>query len=211
MTTPLDLYVTADPTGKRGVQIVSTMHALRRDARGATFRCPDTGHPLPEGPSPSWLGTIGYLVLAEQIGTAVYDTTKGKQSPGLKRAIDHFGPKALPAIEQEALRSLRNAYAHDFGLVSQGRRNTKTGLWEGRYAFQLLGRAPKLVDVGPSIQVWTAGAPATHATVAVIDLADYVEALVERVIEAHTRSEVGTDLPGGGEELRARLLFTASL
>lgn len=66
---------------------------------------------------------MGYLVLAEQIGKAVLDTTKPRRSllGPLKRAIPHFGPYPLTKDEQEALRGLRNALAHDYGLVSIGR------------------------------------------------------------------------------------------
>jgi hypothetical protein len=41
---------------------------------------------------------------------------------GLARAINHFGPYALTDSEINALRCLRNAFVHDYALVSYGRR-----------------------------------------------------------------------------------------
>src|SRR5437763_6808142 len=117
----LDKYVLNVPRPGKRWQTISAMHALRRDARGATFRNPETGNPEPKGPTPSWLGTVGYLILAEQIGTAVYNTTGRRMDPGLLRAWEHFGDPAVDMDQRKALRSLRNAFAHDFGLVSRGR------------------------------------------------------------------------------------------
>jgi len=197
----LDAYIGADARPAAGTRFVSCLHALRRDARGATFRDLRTGKPRKDGPSPSWLGTIGYLVLVEQIGKAVLRLDAPAKPPGFDRALEHFAPSPLSKPERDALRSLRNAFAHDYGLVSRGRDDQRGG----RYIFMLVPRAHPMVDLGAEKPVSWHHLRFQTATVGVIDLADYIEALIDRVLVEHANGNVTTDL--APDELGQRFTF----
>lgn len=168
----LDYYVWQVPKPGAGWQVVSCMHALRRDARGVTFRNLRTGRPRKGGPTPSWLGTVGYLILAEQIGKAVIGLDAPiNDPPGIARAVTHFGPHPLTPDEVDVLRSLRNAFAHDYGLVSYGVDHTKKkNAPSGRYRFVLLPRSTPMIRPGAPWNLdWQASSLADATQVGVMD------------------------------------------
>ena len=70
------------PEGKR----MSSFWAALRDARCATGRNVETGTVVDEAKTGSWLGAIGYLMLLDQIGTAVR-RSEAPESPSLRVAL----------------------------------------------------------------------------------------------------------------------------
>ena len=198
---PLDLYVLGWPRFGAGLQVISSLAALARDARGATFRNPDSGVPAEGGPSPSWLGTMGYLILLEQIGEAVHRPGGPEAQDGIPRAIAHFSSDDLDAATIGGLIGLRNALAHDYGLVAT------SGDQARRHIFRLSGSGPlvRLPDQ-PWDRGWHAHPDLDATHVNVFALAD-VEAVIASVGTAWWANDLDTDLKGGRDELAARFLF----
>jgi hypothetical protein len=201
---PLDLYVLGWPRFGAGLQVISCLAALARDARGATHRNPDDGRPMADGPTPSWLGTMGYLVLLEQIGEAVHRPSRLIAQDGIPRALSHFLDDALPDSWVGALVGLRNSLAHDYGLVATSGEEAR------RHVYRLSADGP-LVRLPPSPwdRDWHAHPEHDATHVNVIAVAELVEGVVDAVGNAWWDADLDTDLAGGRDELAARFLFAA--
>lgn len=204
---PLDLYVLGWPQPVEGGQHISCLAAATRDARGATFRDLDSGVPTDIGPSPSWLGTLGYLALLEQIGKAVQrpsradveeaadakDQALGQKPKPLRRAIRQFALSPLSDDQIGVLWDLRNAFAHDYGLLT-----TLNGSHRRRFSLFPVGPLVAHQDRGPD-----SGAP--HTVVNVIELAELAEQVVKGVGAAWWLGDLESRLPP--DELLARFTF----
>jgi hypothetical protein len=94
-----------------------------QDARQATGRHPETGVKCPGQAHGSWLGTIGYMSILDQIGTCF---TRAQRAGALAsntivKALLLFAAAAPP--EAEALYALRCSLAHDYSLSNVYRKN----------------------------------------------------------------------------------------
>jgi hypothetical protein len=185
------------------LQPISCLAALARDARGVTQRDPNTGVPSDGGPTPSWLGTLGYLVLLEQIGEAVHRPSQPVAQDGIPRALAHFGDTAFAENWVGALVGLRNALAHDYGLVAT------SGDEARRHVFRLSGDGP-LVQLPSSAwdRDWHAHPERDATHVNVFAVAELAESIVVAVGDAWWADDLDTDLTGGRDELAARFLFS---
>ena len=98
---------------------VSTLNAALRDARVTCGRDADSGKSLSEKPKALWAGTLVYFALLDQIGDtlrpALGRDIRGEAS--IERALRQFGP-GTTLRQRQALYALRNAFAHEFGLVN---------------------------------------------------------------------------------------------
>jgi hypothetical protein len=110
---------------------VSTFNAALRDARVVSGRDVDSGIFLGAKPTSLWAGTLVYLVLLEQIGNTLRPAfgRDAQRESAAERALRQFAPNTTPR-QREVVYALRNAFAHEFGLYNDGRK-------DGRYRFAL--------------------------------------------------------------------------
>jgi len=145
---------------------------------------------------------MGYLVLLEQIGEAVHGASGPVDQGGIPRALAHFGPTGLQDAWVDALVALRNALAHDYGLVAMNRNAAR------RHVFRLTGEGP-LVRLPDSRwdRDWRAHPERDATYVKVLAVADLVERVIVSVGNAWWSCDLDTDLSGGRDELAARFTF----
>jgi hypothetical protein len=143
------------------------------------------------------------LVLLEQIGEAVLRPSRPTAQNGIPRAVAHFVDAVFPVDWTGALVGLRNALAHDYGLVAT------SGDQARRHIFRLASGGP-LVRLPSSTwdRDWHAHPERDATWVNVIAVADLVEQAVAEVGRAWWANDLDTDLKGGLDELRARFIFT---
>jgi hypothetical protein len=105
---------------------VSCFTAVLREARHLAGRDRDDGILLanvPDEDRAEWAAVLMYLILLEQLGEVL--RRKGTRTPKdsentLMRALRLWAP-TVKKSHADALRALRNAVAHDFGLTSRDR------------------------------------------------------------------------------------------
>jgi hypothetical protein len=125
--TTLSAYLSPPLVASDGLTIKSSLWAALLDIRAVTKRSAATG--LVEDPegSRAWIGALGYLSLLDQLGTAVARPSRPNSihSNGILRALLAFAD--LDHDQREAVVALRNAFAHDYSLVSIDARPGKSG------------------------------------------------------------------------------------
>lgn len=115
----------------RPSEFVSTFNLALRDARVVCGRHVDTGTLLGVTPTALWAGTLVYFALLDQVGDTLRPAfgrdIKGESS--IERALRQFASSTTKR-QRQALYALRNAFAHEFGLV-----NVKKSRPEYTFAF----------------------------------------------------------------------------
>lgn len=188
----------------RPSELVSTFNAALRDARVVCGRDANTGTLLGVTPTALWAGTLVYFALLDQIGDTLKPAfgrdVKGESS--IERALRQFASSTTKR-QRQALYALRNAFAHEFGLVNINRRRPE-------YAFAFVVdddiRAP-LVRWGA--RRWdgklSSAATKTRTVVGLPAFGDLCESVVLNVRQhsnsVRLRSRVGVD------ELQRRFAF----
>jgi hypothetical protein len=179
-----------------------------KDARKMTGRNIETGDKDGTnkfGHLGSWLGTIGYLALLDQIGSCfkrVGGPEVEENKSGIVKALKHFS--ALDDNQIDAIYALRNSFAHDFSLQNVGRRQGLIHLFE-------VGNSPtEPLTVLPT-QPWD-GVLETKTLnnltkINLQALGDEVEKLVKNLIQLNSNNQVEIILEKGKEELIARYSF----
>ncbi|MBL7913117.1 MAG: hypothetical protein JNJ41_18785 [Bacteroidia bacterium] len=179
-----------------------------KDARKMTGRNVETGAKDSTnsfGHLGSWLGTIGYLSLLDQIG-GCFKLTNGPvvdaNKSGIIKALKYFSN--LNDNEIDAIYALRNSFAHDFSLQNVGKRPGLT------HHFDVDNSPTNPVIVLPT-QNWDgiiANKSLSNLTkINLQALGDTVETLVANLIKLNTSNQVEIILAGGKEELIARYSF----
>lgn len=100
-------------------EYVSTFNAALRDARVVCGRDVNAGAPLGATPTALWAGTLVYFALLDQIGDTLRPVGGRliKRESSIERALRFFSP-ATTKRQRQALYGLRNAFAHEFGLIN---------------------------------------------------------------------------------------------
>jgi hypothetical protein len=100
----------------------SSLEALLRDARGAVGRDLDSGAVLHPDHSRSWLGTMGYLALIDQVSNLLDVPPDPELPKGASNfeALLHWDGYVL-ADEAAALYALRCSFVHNYGLLNNPR------------------------------------------------------------------------------------------
>jgi hypothetical protein len=109
----------SDSTGYR-----STFNAALREARLLTCRNLKTGSITDEKTETLWAGTVIYLVLLEQVGKSLrpHGSKVIKNEKPIETALRMFGPNRVTKRQRQVLYALRCAFAHEFGLYNENRR-----------------------------------------------------------------------------------------
>jgi hypothetical protein len=153
----------------------------------------------------SWLGTIGYLTLLDQIG-GCFKRVNGPiiedNKSGIIKALKHFS--TLDDNQIDAIYALRNSFAHDFSLQNISRR---TGL---THHFVVDNSSTEPLIILPSEQ-WNGDlASKSNINLTKINLqalGDEVEKLVKNLIQLNSNDQVEIILEKGQEELINRYFF----
>lgn len=178
-TQALDEYL--HPTPPRASSFVPAL----RDSRRAAGRDADTGVVENEPATGNWLGAIGYLLLLDQIGSAVEPASVGNR-PGtsILRALQWWAPGTTES-GRKAIYALRCALAHDYSLFN---RNAKDP--DMQHEFRLHRGTGQLLQLPahPWQGNYTGLQDAT--TVSLRVLGDRVEQVVYEVVAAHARGDL---------------------
>lgn len=105
--------------GTDGLMYFSSLCGALKDARKMTGRNINTGEKDSSntfGHLGSWLGTMGYIIILDQIGKCYKPKDKDKieSQPAIIKALRYFSSLDDPEID--ALYALRNAFFHDYSL-----------------------------------------------------------------------------------------------
>jgi hypothetical protein len=179
-----------------------------KDARKMTGRNVNTGEKDGSnefGHLGSWLGTIGYLTLLDQIGRC-FKRVNGPiiedNKSGIIKALKHFSP--LDDNQINAIYALRNSFAHDFSLQNI---NGRAGL---THHFVVDNSSTEPLIILPS-EVWDGDlASKSNINLTKINLqalGDEVEKLVKNLIQLNSDNQVEIILEKGQEELIKRYFF----
>ena len=181
----LDYYV--EPTGDR----ISCFVAARRDARLTAGRDADTGAIVSEPSTGCWLGAIGYLLLLDQLGTAVQPrlgpgvASPAADVPSIMKALEWFAPSVTPK-GRKVLYALRCALAHDYSLFNKHGKDP-----ELQHEFALhrgTGRLIQLPTTSWSGSYTAIGREPTYVSLRL--LGDRVEEACEAVRSTHRRGQL---------------------
>jgi hypothetical protein len=194
----------------------SCLDAALRDARGASLRDPTSGKPVDEvNHSRNWLGAVGYMIIIDQLGSALRPDSETDVTPVRRRAssferclrrFTHSSPQTI-----SALYGLRCALAHDYGLINPPPDGADPS--PQHRLFLLNPDEPALVT--SPIRAWdgkldpTPG-PDRATSVNPRQFANEVEDLVASLRESPPGA-LRIALQGGVRELRLRFFFSARL
>lgn len=186
-----------DPIAPR----VSAFVTALRDARDATGRHLESGAVREEERTGNWLGAIGYLLLLDQIGTAVEPAGAVMESGGaILRALKWWAP-GVTEKGAKAIYALRCALAHDYGLFNK---HTDPEL---QHEFRLHRGTGLLVQL--PVRPWQGNYSVMHdpTTVSLRALGDRVEQVVSEVRAAHTRGDLSIARGLSPDDLLQRYSF----
>lgn len=175
-----------------------------RDARKFTARDQDTGVKIQNsniGDHGSWLGTIGYMAILDQIGNCF----KPKGTPKLDGSsiVKSFGYFTnMTRDEANAIYALRCAFAHDFSLF-----NVNPNKPFMNHLFTVYKGDDKQVVTLPQIK-WNGDYnnldPDCITYVNLEAFGDTVEDIYYEMVRLSKLSQLEIVLPGGAEELLRR-------
>jgi hypothetical protein len=204
----INLHLTTSYIDKGTWTFFSGFCGALKDARKMTGRNIETGaKDLTNtfGHLGSWLGTIGYLSLLDQIGGCF----KRKDGPVIEanksciiKALKNFS--SLNDDQIDAIYALRNSLAHDFSLQNVGHRQ---GL---KHHFDLDNSPTNPLIVLPSTPWDGRMETKTLQNLTKINLqalGDTVELLVKNIISLNNSDELEIILVGGRQELIDRYSF----
>jgi hypothetical protein len=179
-----------------------------KDARKVTGRNIDTGakdNTNSFGHLGSWLGTIGYLSLLDQIG-GCFKKVNGpvikQNKSGIIKALKNFS--SLNDNEIDAVFALRNSFALDYSLQNVGNR---PGL---KHHFLVDNSDTQPAIILPT-QIWdgliTSKSQHNLTYINLQALGDIIEGLIQNLKNLNENDEVEIVLSGGKEELLKRYSF----
>jgi hypothetical protein len=193
----------------QNITFFSGFVAALRDARKFTKRDQTTGQKLPNdgcGDHGSWLGSIGYLSLLDQIGKCFKPAAAAQIENGnpISKALRYFAAH-IPNAEVDAIYALRNAFAHDYSLY-----NINPARPSYTHHFNVT-QSPVLPLVRlPQVQ-WNGNMNnITHNSRTVVNLealGDTVEAIYSQLLQMADNNTLAIILNGGSDELIRRYSF----
>ncbi len=221
----LDHYLSCYPpaaTGTGPVVRKSTLTAALDDARTATSRDGSGTCRFDAGAdgdtSGSWLGAIGYLMVLDQLGSAVKH--RSSSATDVKRSFErtlHDFPGDLKQLVPDSdehdkvrhkLYGLRCALAHDFSLTND------CGADDPRTALFRLDRDTRLIQLPEPQSAWKGHGhpanPGAETRISLRALGDLVESVVRQICTLHTTGDVEIALAGGAAEMELRCFFEYS-
>jgi hypothetical protein len=195
---------------ERPTEFVSTFNAALRDARVVCGRDADRGMLLATTPTALWAGTLVYFALLDQIGHTLRPvsgrTVKGESS--IERVLREFAPTTTKR-QREAIYALRNAFAHEFGLVNINRRKPQY-----THAFAVDDTVGQPLIRWPSRR-WDGDlrkvSPRTRTIVALPAFGDLCESVVKSVREHSNSTRLRGQVPSAELQQRYAFRITANI
>jgi hypothetical protein len=186
-----------------GYRYLSGFTAILRDAREDSGRCPDSGIVKKEERTGHWLGSVGYMILLDQVGKCFKPRVAQAVVAGsaIEKCLTYWTPE-LSEREIGALYGLRNGLAHDYSLFNQ---NPKRLAVQHLYRLDR-ARGQGVVRFGKS--QWDGDYLnvnldcETH--VSLYEFGELVEEVARRVQTSAKNSELEVVLSGGSDELLQR-------
>lgn len=167
--------------------VISLFWALVRDARLAARRDLDSSTPLePPHEHPGqgiWSAALLYMVLCDQIGTAVEPLGAQALPPdisGFKRALIYFGRRVEKLSDQDldTLYALRCSFAHDYSLINRPEPQKVRARMSRLFALTWGVERPLVQDPNPLWDGDLANLPAERTFVNLRAFEELVEAIV---------------------------------
>lgn len=192
-----------------GLTFFSGFCGALKDARKMTGRNIETGHKDNSnefGHLGSWLGTIGYLSLLDQIGGCfkkIGEPIIDSKKSGIIKALKYFSD--LNDDKINAIYALRNSFAHDYSLQNV---NSRQVLLTHHFVVENSETNPTVslpTNNWDGLMENKSSQNATHINLQ--SLGDLVEGLVNRLIELNEQNQIEIILAGGKEELISRYSF----
>lgn len=182
-----------------GLALRDARRVTGRDDLGAIRRPEDVG---------TWAGAIVYLCVLDQLGSAVRREGLDSEREGRLREKQNSFKRCLVQFSQlgddeiNALWALRNAFAHNFSLVSKDVR--LRGTW---HLFSLSVAGAQLVRLPPHRWDGTIGDVAATTIVSLVGVGDLAEAVCRDVRIAHEAGQLRLALSDEEFRLRYFLMF----
>lgn len=190
------------PDGRK-LKIISGFAACLKDIRVSTGRDPQSGIVIDPQRTDSWLGSIGYMVLLDQIGSCFKPkNVQLAQGNSIMKALSHF--TNLGNDEKQVIYALRCALAHDYSLININAKEPKLthnfGLTRGS---GVLIRMPKTQWDG-NYQNRNAN---NQTLVDLQELGNLVENICKNLFALANKDELEIILTDGTDELIQRYTF----
>lgn len=210
-------HLTTNYIEQNGLTYFSGLCGGLMDARKMSGRHIDTGEKFPDhvqcsdndsgpcfkGHLGSWLGTMGYMALLDQIGKCYKPKSKTRipeNTAAIKKCLKYFSN--LSDAEINSIYALRNAFFHDYSIFNKYNQNNQ---------FFLLYHHPNEPIVKLPIQDWDGDYnnvyPESQTTVNLEAIGDLVESIYKKIRELAAKHELDIELSGGHEELIKRYIF----
>lgn len=166
-----------------------------RDARVTAGRNADTGAIVNPDPPTKWLGAVGYMVLLDQLGTAVHRPSVPTTGAPILRTLEAF--TNLSDADRKVVYALRCALAHDFSLVNKG--------GAGDHLFRLVWDPTSPLIAHPAT-AWDGdyahAATSDDTVVNLRQLIEVSEQVVAEVFNAHAKGDLALLVPVNEAEHR---------
>ena len=187
----------------RKLKIISGFAACLKDTRVSTGRDPQSGNVIDPQKTGSWLGSIGYMVLLDQIGSCFKPkNVQLARGNSIMKALGHFAN--LGNDEKQVIYALRCALAHDYSLYNINAKEPKL-----THNFALTKGSGFLIRM-PNTQ-WDGNYQNRNANnqtlVDLQELGNLVENICKNLFELANKDELEVILTNGTDELIQRYSF----
>lgn len=210
-------HLTTNYLSLNGMTLFSGLCGGLKDARKMTGRHLNTGEkfadnaicsndengPCFKGHTGSWLGTMGYMALLDQIGKCYKPKSKTRikgNISAIKKCLKYF--TSLGDDEIDIIYSLRNAFFHDYSIFNK---------YEGNNKFFFLGHEANAPIVHAPMQKWDGDfnntKPQCQTWVNLEAIGDLVERIYKDLQQLASANQLDIELAGGLEELITRYIF----
>lgn len=217
----INAHLTLNYISVNGLTFFSALCGGLKDARKMSGRHLDTGEKFPDdticfndnngpcfkGHLGSWLGTMGYLALLDQIGKCYKPKSKTRitgNSSAIKKSLKYF--TALSDDEINIIYALRNAFFHDFSIFNQ---------YNGNNYFFYLGHDQNAPIVQSPPKPWDGDYdnvdPKSQTWANLEAIGDLVEKIYKDLQYLSSINQLDIELVGGYKELITRYIFATKV
>lgn len=214
-------HLTTNYISQNGITFFSGLCGGLKDARKMSGRHMDTGDKFPDnvkcsnddnglcfkGHLGSWLGTMGYMALLDQIGKCYKPKNKTKitgNTSAIKKYLKYF--TTLGDDEIDIIYALRNAFFHDYSIFNK---------YNGNNKYFLLGHHPTAPIVKAPTQNWDGNfnsvKPESQTWANLEAIGDLVEKIYKDLQLLASANQLDIELDGGHEELLMRYIFVTGV
>ncbi len=214
-------HLTTNYVNQNGMTFFSGLCGGLKDARKMSGRHMDTGDkfldntkcsnddngPCFKGHLGSWLGTMGYMALLDQIGKCYKPKSKTKltgNASAIKKCLKYF--TTLSDDEIDIIYALRNAFFHDYSIFNK---------YNGNNKFFLLGHHPTAPIVQAPTEIWDGNynnvKPESQTWTNLEAIGDLVEKIYQDLLQLASTNQLDIELAGGHEELLMRYIFVTGV